>query len=103
MARHLARGPVKAEAVHVHLPHPELQAIDDELLHNRVIAVERVTAPQIVLVILPVLLNEMVIDFVGKALEIERGSQVVALVGVVKNYVEDDGYVGPVARFRRTQ
>ena len=87
----------------MHLPHPELQALDDELLHNRVIAVERVTAPQIVLVILPVLLDEMVIDLVAKALEVERGSQVVPVVGMVENYVEDDGYVGPVARFRRTQ
>ena len=46
----------------MHLLHPELQALDDELLHNRVIAVERVAAPRVVLVIFPVLLDEMVID-----------------------------------------
>lgn len=58
----------------MHLPHPELQALDDELLHNRVIAVERVAAPRVVLVIFPVLLDEMVIDLVAKALKVERGS-----------------------------
>ena len=58
----------------MHLPHPELQALDDELFHNRVVAVNRVTAPRIVLVILPVLFDEMVIDLVAKALKVERGS-----------------------------
>ena len=60
------------------------------------VAVERVTAPRIVHVILAVAFDEMIIDFVAKALEVERGPEVVALVGVVENHVEDDSYVGPV-------
>ena len=58
----------------MHFPHPELKALDDEFLHDGVIAVKCVTATGIVLVILPVLLDEMVIDLVAKALKVERGS-----------------------------
>ena len=57
------------------------------------VAVERVTAPRIVLVILPVLLDEMIIDLVAKALEVERGPEVVAFVGEVEDHVHYDGNV----------
>lgn len=38
----------------------------------------------------------MVVDFVGKALQVEHGSEVVALARVVKHHVENDGYIGSV-------
>jgi hypothetical protein len=42
---------IKAEPVHVHLQHPVAQAVHNELAHDRVVAVERVAATAVVVVL----------------------------------------------------
>ena len=46
------RALVEAEAVDVHLLDPVLQAVDDELLHDRMVRVDRVPAARVVHVVL---------------------------------------------------
>ncbi len=49
------RALVESETVDVHLANPVLQALDDQLLGDRVVAVQRVPAPRVVHVVLPVI------------------------------------------------
>ena len=51
---------------------------------------------KIVHVIAAVPFDEVVVDLVGETLEVQCGSEVVALASVVEHDVKDDGYVGPV-------
>mmetsp|Transcript_14565 Transcript_14565/g.31734 ORF Transcript_14565/g.31734 Transcript_14565/m.31734 type:complete len:240 (+) Transcript_14565:2343-3062(+) len=46
-------GQVKPESIHVVLLHPVAQAVQDELAHHRVVAVEGVAAPAVVVVLTP--------------------------------------------------
>ena len=84
------RGEVEAEAVDVHLADPEEQALGDELLDQRDVAVERVPAARQVRVELLVVGLEVVVDGVVEAAEADRRALVVALAGVVEDDVEDD-------------
>src|SRR5207342_3716132 len=81
---------VEPEAVDVHLADPEQEALGDELLDQRHVAVERVAAARQVRVVLLVVRLEVVVDAVVEAPEADRRALVVALAGVVEDDVEDD-------------
>ncbi len=92
------RPEVEAEAVDVVLPHPVLQALDDELGDHRVVGVQGVAAPRVVHVVLLVGRVQVVVGLVGQAPEADRGAVVVPLPGVVEHHVEDHLDAGPVQR-----
>ena len=82
------RRQVEAEAVDVQLGDQVGQAVDDQVAHQRMIAVERVAAAgEVVIAAFPV---EHVVDGVVQAAEAERRAVLVALAGVVVDHVEDD-------------
>ena len=84
------RALVEAEAVDVHLLDPVVQAVEDELLHDRVVAVDRVPAAGVVHVVLRLVVGcEQVVGVVVEPLEDDRRAHVVALGGVVEDDVED--------------
>ena len=68
---------------------PVLQAFDDVLGDDRVVGVERVTAPGEVHVVLGVGGREHVVGLVGLTPEADGGPVLVALAGVVEHDVED--------------
>ena len=82
-------GEVEAEPVHVHLHHPVGKAVDDELAHNGVVAIDRIAASRIIPVAAPVLF-EHVVDRVVEAAERYGRSKLVALGRVVEDDVEND-------------
>ena len=89
---------VEAEAVDVHLLDPVVQAVDDELLDDRVVRVDRVAAPGVVHVVLPLGRVDQVVGVVAEALEADRRAHVVALARVVEDDVEDHLDPGLVER-----
>ena len=91
-------GEVEAEAVDVHVDDPVAQAVHDELEHARVPHVQRVAAPGEVLVAARVARREAVVGGVVDAAQRERGSEVVALGGVVVDHVENHLETGRVQR-----
>ncbi len=88
-------GQVEAKAVDVHLHDPEPEAVENEVAHQGMVAVEGVAAAGVVAVIAPVVVQH-VVDRVVEAAEAERRPHVVALGGVVVDHVEDDLDAGAV-------
>ena len=81
------RGLIKAETIHVHLFYPVLQAFRDQLGHDRMVALERVSTPCIIHVILLVLGIKVIIDTVVDPLETDGGSQMIALAAMVEDHI----------------
>src|SRR5579883_678950 len=90
---------VEAEAVYVSLADPVAQTFDDQLLRNRVIAVERVPAAAEIHVIAEVPRHQKIITAVVDALEREDRAEVIAFVGVIEDDVEDHFDAGAVEGF----
>ncbi len=81
------RGQVEPETVHAVVDHPVAQAVQDHLLHDGMVAVERIaTAAEIV--IAPVG-REHVVNVVVKAFEAEKRAVFVPLRRMVKYHVQD--------------
>ncbi len=89
---------VEAEAVDVHLLDPVLQALDDQLGDDRMVAHERVAAAGVVVVEPPVGRVEVVVVRVVQPGEGVQRAELVAFVGVVEHHVEDHLDAGPVQR-----
>ncbi len=83
-------GEVEAEAVDLIFGYPIAQAVLDEVAHDRVVAVENVSAAAEIVVFS--VGREHIVDIVVDALEREEGSHLVALGGVVENNVENNLY-----------
>ena len=66
---------------------PVPQTVQDEILHHRVIAVDRIAAAAEVIVVS--LRRQHVIDVIVKALEGNHGTVTVSLCRVVKHHVQD--------------
>src|SRR5690349_1620164 len=79
------RGLIQAEAIHLHLFYPVLQAFGDQLCHHRMVALERVAAPTIIGIKLLVSGIEGIIDTVVDSFETDRGAQMIAFAGMVKD------------------
>ena len=73
----------------MHLLDPVVQAVEDELLDDRVVRVDRVAAAGVVHVVLPLRRMQQVVGVVLEALEADRRPEMVALTGVVEDDVED--------------
>ncbi len=105
--QHFAAGPaaedggqIEAETVDVQLGHQVRQAIDDEIAHQRMIAVERVAAAGEV--VIAAFLVEHVIDGVIQSAEADAGAVFVAFAGVVVDHVENDLDAGAVTGFHQS-
>ena len=82
------RRQVEAEAIDVVVVHPVPQAMEDHLADDRVIAVDRVAAAGVVLVVAAAVAQH-VVDAVLQPLEAERRAELVAFAGVVEDDVEN--------------
>jgi hypothetical protein len=83
------RSLVEPEPVDVYVLHPVGEAVQDELVHDGVVAAQRVPTAGVVHVVLAAAHDRVVVGRVVDALERERRTQVVALGGVVEHHVED--------------
>lgn len=100
MARALAGqagGQVKAEAIHMHFLDPVAQAVNDKILHHRMVGVDGVAHAGEILIVARVV-GQDVIDTVINPLETERGAKLVALDGVVEDHIQNDLQPGLVQR-----
>jgi hypothetical protein len=74
----------------VHLPYPEQEAVHDELLDERVVAVEAVARAGEVQVVLAVGFGQQIVNPVVDPPEADRRAVLVALGRVAEDDVEDD-------------
>ncbi len=81
---------VEAEAIHVHLVHPESQAVTHHPPHRRHPDVERVAAPGQVLVGPGLVTPQSVVADVVESAEGHRWPAAIALTGVVVDDVKQD-------------
>jgi len=88
------RGQVEAEPVDVVVVHPVAETVEDHLADDRMVAVERVSAAAVVLVVPAAI--EHVVDPVLQPLEAQRRPFFVALGRVVEDHVEDHLDARPV-------
>src|SRR5262249_44538438 len=79
------RGLIQAESIYMHLFYPVLQAFCDQLGCDRVVALEGVSAPTIIGIISLVIGIEAIIDTVVDPLETDRGVEMIAFAGMVKD------------------
>src|SRR5262249_54876296 len=91
------RGKVKPETIHVHLADPVTETVEDHPAHNRMIGVERVAGAAVVREARPVLFQD-VICVVLEPAETQGWSLMVALRGVIENYIENYFDAGAVQR-----
>ena len=89
---------VEPEAVDVHLLDPVLEAFEDHLLDDRMVAVDGVAAARVVDVVHLVGGPQVVVDGIVETLEADDRALMVALAGVVEDDVEDDLDALPVKR-----
>ena len=87
---------IEAKAIHVHGPHPVLQAIDDEARHQGVVGVEGIAAAGEVQIATLVDAVEQVKGLVAKALEIEDRPIGPALSRVIEDHVQNDADARPM-------
>src|SRR6516225_370523 len=69
--------------------YPVSQALDDQLLDDGMVAVERIAAAGVVHVILPRRWDKEVITAIIDAAETKRWSLMVALIRVIEDYIKD--------------
>src|SRR6516165_6218088 len=90
-------GPlIKPETVDVRLPDPVAQAFDDQLLRDRMVAVECVSATREVHVILQIPWHEEVMSAVIDAAERESWPLLIPFVGVIEHNVQNYFDSGPM-------
>src|SRR5271169_908861 len=93
-------GPfVETEAVHMSFPDPVAEAVDDQLLGHRMVAVEGVSAPGKIHVVLQLPRHQQVVRAVVDAFETINRSLMVAFIRVVEDHVENDFNASLVQRF----
>src|SRR5215472_8244 len=86
-------GPlVKAEAVYMSFPYPIAEAVDDEFLGQRVITIDGVPASGKIHVVLGRPRHQQIVRAVIDAFETKRRSLVVAFVGVIEDYIQNNFY-----------
>ena len=82
------RRQIESEPVHPHLHRPVAQTVQNKGAHHGVVAVHRVPAPRVVVVL--ALGGQHVVHAVVQTAERKRRTSLVALRGVVENDVQDD-------------
>ena len=90
---------VEAEAVDVHISHPEFETVHDQLLEDGMITVEGVATATVVHVVLFVGGDEVVINAVVKAFEAHRRTLMIAFVGMIEDHVKNNLDASFVKRF----
>src|SRR5262249_2019131 len=80
------RGKVEAKAVNVHVGNPEAQAVEDQLAHGGMVAVDRVAAASEVEVV--TIAVEQVIELIIQAAKVTGPTLGIALAGVIEDDVE---------------
>ena len=83
---------IEAEAIHMHLFDPVFQTVRNQLYRNRMVALECIAAATIINIILFVIAIEHIIDTVVDALETDRGAEMIALTGMIKDHIQDHLY-----------